>query len=209
MPAGTGRPPPRFAFPVFDGQARGHEPLMQTIDDNAIAGMPYRACVGIMLVNDAGKVWLGRRVPKWEKDGGEKLWQMPQGGIDAGEDPRAAAFRELEEEIGTARARVIAETEGWLTYDLPREAIGQALGGIFRGQRQKWFLMRFEGADGDIHLEPEDHDIEFDAWAWVDIDLLVDRVVPFKRKVYEEVVATFRPYVRALADGTAPHDVGP
>ncbi|QPC43643.1 RNA pyrophosphohydrolase [Kaustia mangrovi] len=176
---------------------------MVPLDDEDIALMPYRPCVGIMLVNAQGKVWLGRRVPKWEKDGGENLWQMPQGGIDKGEEPREAAFREMKEEIGTDRASILAETEGWLTYDLPREAIGQALHGKFRGQKQKWFLMRYEGCDDEFHLEPDDHEVEFDAWDWVEIDRLPDLVVPFKRKVYEELVTAFRPVVAELAAGRA------
>src|SRR5690606_37548514 len=111
---------------------------MTVLDDAAIAAMPYRPCVGIVLANSENKVWIGRRVPKWECDGGAELWQMPQGGIDEGEDPRQAAFRELFEEVGARNATVMAETEGWLHYDLPRSAIGKALHGRYRGQKQKW-----------------------------------------------------------------------
>lgn len=170
---------------------------MKILDDAAIAAMPYRPCVGIMLINQDNAVWLGRRVPKWECDGGDELWQMPQGGIDKGEDPRAAALRELYEEVGTGNATVIAETESWLHYDLPRSAIGKALHGRFRGQKQKWFLLRYHGSDTDFNLVPEDgHEIEFDAWRWVAADLVADLVVSFKREVYQQVVAEFAPLLK-------------
>ncbi|WP_137388435.1 RNA pyrophosphohydrolase [Rhodoligotrophos defluvii] len=171
---------------------------MTLLDDAQIAAMPYRPCVGIMLANRENKVWIGRRVPKWECDGGPELWQMPQGGIDEGEDPREAAFRELFEEVGTRSASIIAESEQWFQYDLPRSAIGKALEGRYRGQKQKWFLMRHEGQDSDFNLVPVDGgEIEFDDWRWVHVDEVTGLVVPFKRRVYEQVVAVFAPYLRA------------
>lgn len=162
--------------------------------------LPYRPCVGIMLINRSGLVWIGQRIPKWEADKSRHRWQMPQGGIDKGETPRDAAVRELREETGTHDASVIGETDQWLTYDLPPEAVGVALKGRYRGQKQKWFAMRFLGKDGDIDIAADHGEKpEFDAWKWVDIDDLPDLVVPFKRDVYEQVVAEFRPLVRALS----------
>ena len=158
--------------------------------------LPYRACVGILLLNQANKVWIGRRVAKWKGDGSQKMWQMPQGGIDAGEAPVEAALRELEEEIGTNQGQIIGEHPEWLNYDLPPEALGTALGGKFRGQTQKWFAMRFSGRDDQINISGENgHEVEFDQWRWCDIDELTGLVVPFKRPVYERVVAHFRPLV--------------
>ena len=157
--------------------------------------LPYRPCVGVVLLNRKGLVWIGRRIPKWELDARDdaRLWQMPQGGIDEGEDPEDAAFRELYEETGTRNATVLARTDSWLTYDLPSEALGLALKGLYRGQKQKWFAMRFEGADAEIDIAPEtDEKPEFDAWRWEPIDNLPDLVVPFKRDVYEQVVRAFR-----------------
>lgn len=159
--------------------------------------LPYRPCVGVVLINSDGLVWVGRRIPKWEGDGGAHLWQMPQGGIDEGETPQAAALRELREETGTANATILERTDGWLTYELPAEAIGVALKGRFRGQKQKWFAMRFDGDDGEIDIgHGHGHDVEFDAWRWERLERLPDLVVPFKRAVYEQVVAAFSHLVR-------------
>ena len=157
--------------------------------------LPYRPCVGIMLLNREHLAWIGRRIPKWEGDGkdGNRLWQMPQGGIDEGEDPQDAAFRELEEEAGTRNATVLAHTSGWLTYDLPAEALGQALKGRYRGQKQKWFAMRFDGSDDEIDIAPDlGEKPEFDTWRWEPMENLPDLVVPFKRDVYVQVVEAFR-----------------
>ena len=157
------------------------------------SSLPYRPCVGIMLLNRQNLVWVGRRIPKWEGDTSPHLWQMPQGGIDKGETPEEAAFRELEEETGATRARVLERTRGWLRYDLPPEALGKGLKGRFRGQEQKWFAMRFEGDDADIDIAPEKGEKpEFDHWRWEPMANLPDMVVPFKRDVYVQVVQAFR-----------------
>ncbi|QJE73752.1 RNA pyrophosphohydrolase [Aerophototrophica crusticola] len=151
--------------------------------------LPYRRNVGIMLVNREGLAWVGRR-----KDTPD-AWQMPQGGIDKGEEPRAAALRELEEEIGTANVAVLAETAGWLRYDFPPELRTKGWMKHYAGQEQKWFLCRFLGADDEIDLETEHP--EFDAWKWVPVAELVGLIVPFKRAIYERVVAELGPLVRA------------
>ena len=161
--------------------------------------LPYRPCVGIVLLNRDNLAWIGRRIPKWELDGkdGNRLWQMPQGGIDEGESPEQAAYRELDEETGTRNATLLGQTEGWLKYDLPPEAIGSALKGRFRGQKQKWFAMRFEGDDTEIDIAPDKGEKpEFDAWRWEPLESLPDLVIPFKRDVYVEVVAAFRHLVK-------------
>lgn len=155
--------------------------------------MPYRPCVGVALFNRAGKVWIGRRYGKANDEGKGHWWQMPQGGIDAGEDPAAAALRELKEETGVTSAEVIAEAPGWLSYDLPEHLIGVAWKGRYRGQKQKWFACRFVGEDSEIDISGIGHKPEFDRWRWAAIDELPGLIVPFKRDVYVQVVATFRP----------------
>ncbi|WP_372885218.1 RNA pyrophosphohydrolase [Shimia sp.] len=151
-----------------------------------IAQLPYRPCVGVMLVNREGRVFVGQRI-----DNPTDAWQMPQGGVDAGEDPREAALRELWEETGVTRdlVEVAAETEGWLTYDLPHELVPRIWKGRYRGQKQKWYLMRFRGQDSQVDIETGHP--EFSEWRWSPLDQLVDRIVPFKRQVYREVVAAF------------------
>ena len=148
------------------------------------AAGPYRLGVGMMLLDDRGRVFVARRA-----DTVEPAWQMPQGGIDEGEDPRAACLRELREEIGTDRALILAETRDWLSYDLPPEIAGRLWGGRYRGQRQKWFCLRFTGTDADIDLDTAHP--EFTAWKWVEIADLPALIVPFKRPLYERVVAEF------------------
>ena len=148
--------------------------------------LPYRSCAGIVLLNGRGAAFAGQRIAM------PGSWQMPQGGIDAGESPREAALRELEEEIGTARGTILAETAGWLTYDLPPELLGTALKGRYRGQKQKWFAMRFEGSDGDIDIHGVRHP-EFDAWRWMKPAEMLQAIVPFKREVYGAVFREFRP----------------
>ncbi len=153
-----------------------------------------------MLLNHENKVWIGRRIPKWEGDGKNSLWQMPQGGIDEGEEPAIAALRELKEETGTANAKIIYESQHWYSYDLPRHAlINTALKGKYRGQTQRWFLMRFTGSDDEFTLAPPDGELpEFDDWKWVDLSKLCDLVVPFKRDVYTQVVREFEPIIERL-----------
>jgi putative (di)nucleoside polyphosphate hydrolase len=155
--------------------------------------LPYRPCVGIMLLSKAGLVWAGRRVPinNSEYDGSAQLWQMPQGGIDKNEDPLKAAFRELEEETGITSVTFIEAIPDWITYDLPLDMIGIGLKGKYRGQKQRWFAFRFDGDDSEVNIDPVGHEKEFDAWAWKPMADLPGLIVPFKRKVYDEVCAAF------------------
>ncbi len=156
---------------------------------NDIFGLPYRPCVGVMLVNAAGKVFVGKRIDNKEGD----AWQMPQGGIDDGEDVRTAAMRELAEETGVTadNATIIAEMGEELFYDLPDELIGKLWKGKYRGQRQTWLLARFTGAEEDIRLDAHDP-AEFCEYRWVDPEALPDLIVPFKKRVYRAVVDEFR-----------------
>ena len=153
-------------------------------------GALYRPAVGIMLLNHLGKVFVGRRI---DMPAGLAAWQMPQGGIDRGETPRTAARRELQEEVGTDRADILAESRGWLCYDVPPAIVRGMWGGRFRGQRQKWFAMRFTGEDADIDPAASEHP-EFDAWEWVAPEQLPELIVPFKRQLYLDVLAEFRAY---------------
>lgn len=157
--------------------------------------LPYRPCVGIMVLNAEGLVWAGRRIPQEnsEYDGSPKLWQMPQGGIDEGEDALAAAWRELYEETGMRSVTLLAEASTWINYDLPPELIGIGLRGRYRGQTQRWFAFRFDGDESEIAINPPPggHIAEFDTWAWKPMTDLPDLIVPFKRGVYDAVVAEF------------------
>ena len=158
--------------------------------------LPYRPCVGIMVLNREGLVWAGRRTPigNSEYDGSPQLWQMPQGGIDKGEDPERAAYRELYEETGMESVTLLARSKDWIDYDLPPELIGIGLKGKYRGQRQAWFAFRFDGDDSEIRIAPPPggHAQEFDEWAWKPMEDLPRLIVPFKRAVYDKVVAEFR-----------------
>ena len=157
------------------------------------ANLPYRPCVGIMVFDRRHQVWIGRRVgsPNQHSPGG--WWQMPQGGIDAGEAPAAAAMRELGEETGMRSARIAAESAHWHTYDLPPELAGRVWQGRYRGQTQKWFALEFTGDPREIDISARDgHAAEFDQWRWAGIDELLGLIVPFKRAVYEQVIAEFR-----------------
>jgi putative (di)nucleoside polyphosphate hydrolase len=154
------------------------------------ANLPYRPCVGVMLVNATGHVFVGKRIDNKEGD----AWQMPQGGIDDGEELHPAAMRELWEETGVTSGlvTVIAESREELFYDLPPELLGKLWGGKYRGQRQKWLLLRFTGDDTQIKLDAHDP-AEFLDWKWVEPELLPDLIVPFKRRVYRQVLDEFRP----------------
>ena len=156
------------------------------------AGLPYRPCVGVMLVNGEGRVFVGQRIDSKEGD----AWQMPQGGIDEGEDLHPAALRELEEETGVTPdlVTILAESREEYLYDLPDHLIGKLWGGRYRGQRQSWLLVRFNGSDEDIRLDAHSHP-EFLAWRWVEPEQLPDLIVPFKKRVYRQVVEEFRPLI--------------
>ena len=150
------------------------------------SSLPYRPCAGAMMINRDGRVFVGQRI-----DNVQEAWQMPQGGIDPGEDARAAAIRELGEETGVApeHLELIAEAPEELTYDLPPELIGKVWKGKYRGQRQRWFLFRFTGADTDIDIATAHP--EFRAWRWADPADLPEIIVPFKRALYEQILDAF------------------
>jgi putative (di)nucleoside polyphosphate hydrolase len=151
--------------------------------------LPYRPCVGVMLVNGAGKVFVGKRIDNQEGD----AWQMPQGGMDDGEEVLAAGLRELAEETGVTAdlATLLARSKKELLYDLPPDLLGRLWGGRFRGQRQHWLLMRFVGQDSQIDLEAHDPP-EFCAWKWAEPEQLPELIVPFKKQVYRAVLEEFR-----------------
>ena len=159
---------------------------------DAIASLPYRPCVGVVLARPDGTVFAGKRI-----DNPGDAWQMPQGGIDPGEEVRAAALRELWEEtgVGPDLVTIERETEDWIPYELPAELVPRLWGGRFRGQEQRWVLMRFHGADSDIDIEAvgQPHAAEFSDWRWMMPDDLLTRIVPFKRGVYEAVFAQLSP----------------
>ncbi|MDX5985267.1 RNA pyrophosphohydrolase [Sphingomonas echinoides] len=156
-----------------------------------IATLPYRPCAGLMILNADGKVFVGQRI-----DAEVEAWQMPQGGIDAGEDAQTAAIRELGEETGIApdKVELIAIAPDELFYDLPEELVGKVWKGKWRGQRQRWFLYRFLGSDADIDIATEHQ--EFKDWTWVEPHTLPDVIVAFKKPLYEQVLAAFAPHLR-------------
>jgi putative (di)nucleoside polyphosphate hydrolase len=166
--------------------------------------LPYRPCVGIMVLNHKGLVWAGRRISAGnsEFDGSPQLWQMPQGGIDKGEDPLPAAYRELYEETGMRSVTLLAEADDWINYDLPAHLIGIGLKGKYRGQTQRWFAFRFDGDESEIAINPPPggHAPEFDAWEWKPMTDLPSLIVPFKRAVYDQVVAEFKHLAEAAAE---------
>jgi putative (di)nucleoside polyphosphate hydrolase len=157
---------------------------MKKLDRSAL---PYRPCVGILLFNHRGQVFVAQRRDT------PGAWQMPQGGIEDGETPAEAALRELAEEIGTDRAELVAETADWHRYDLPDHLIGVVWNGRWRGQRQKWFAARFLGTDQEINLATAHP--EFDAWRWTTPEQLVDLAVPFKREVYRAILSELGPAI--------------
>ena len=164
------------------------------------ADMPYRLNAGVALFNRDGKVWIGRR--KDYPENAEHVWQMPQGGIDTGEEPVDAAIRELYEETNVSSISLLTAAPDWVQYDLPEEDLGRALKGRYRGQRQRWFAALFEGEEAEIDIDTPGggaHRAEFSAWRWEDLEKLPDLVVPFKRDAYREIVAFFRDIPEKLA----------
>lgn len=159
-----------------------------------IAKLPYRRNVGIVLANAANQVFVGQRTDRQPHE--PPAWQMPQGGIDKGEDPQTAALRELTEETGVTPDLITieAETDGWISYDLPHDIVPRIWKGRYKGQEQKWFLLRFHGQDSDIRLDADDFQ-EFSEWRWLPADDVVAQIVPFKRAVYESVFAAFRDHL--------------
>ncbi|HEY8381638.1 MAG TPA: RNA pyrophosphohydrolase [Microvirga sp.] len=158
--------------------------------------LPYRPCVGVMLLNREGRVFVGRRKTEaaGEHPADAYAWQMPQGGIDPGEEPYAAAVRELYEETSVHSVTLLAEAPEWYTYDLPSIVAGRAWRGRYRGQTQRWFAFRFDGDDAEINIRRPGgggHKPEFDEWRWEDMHRLPELIIPFKRPVYEAVVAAF------------------
>ncbi|MEM8743917.1 MAG: RNA pyrophosphohydrolase [Pseudomonadota bacterium] len=156
--------------------------------------LPYRPCVGIVLVNSANLVWIGRRIQQPDDEEARGIgmwWQMPQGGIDKGEDISAAALRELTEETGVTSAELIGEIPSWHFYDLPDHLIGVSWKGRYRGQKQKWVVFRFTGDDAEIDISGIGHKPEFDDWRWAPMNEVVESIVPFKRAVYEKLAKEF------------------
>jgi putative (di)nucleoside polyphosphate hydrolase len=158
--------------------------------------LPYRPNVGILVLNKQGLVWVGYRFEEPSDSEYHKTtyrWQMPQGGIDKGEDPEKASLRELYEETGMKSVTLLAQTTDWLTYDLPDDMIGIGLKGKWRGQKQKWFAYRFEGNETEIQVNPPvtGEKAEFEKWDWKPMSELVDLIVPFKKNIYQQVVSEF------------------
>jgi putative (di)nucleoside polyphosphate hydrolase len=159
--------------------------------------LPYRPCAGLMVLNRRGRAFIGRRTEGPEHVDSAHAWQMPQGGIDPGEDPWPAALRELREETNITSVERLAEIAEWLNYDIPRQLVGQAWHGKYRGQTQKWYALRFTGDEGEIDIAHPagGHKPEFVEWRWEKLEKLPELVVPFKRNTYERVVAEFKKLV--------------
>jgi putative (di)nucleoside polyphosphate hydrolase len=159
----------------------------------AYEDLPYRPCAGMMVLNRAGHAFIGRRIDGPEHVDNTHVWQMPQGGIDRGEDPWPAALRELREETNISTVTRLGEIAEWLSYDIPRTLVGEAWNGKYRGQTQKWYALRFTGRESEIDIEHPDggHDPEFVEWRWEPLANLPALVVPFKRPIYERVVKEF------------------
>jgi putative (di)nucleoside polyphosphate hydrolase len=160
--------------------------------------LPYRPCAGMAVLNRNGLVLIGRRVEGPEHIDNVHVWQMPQGGIDEGEDPYPAALRELYEETNLRSVEKLGEIKDWLYYDIPRDIVGRAWKGRYRGQKQKWYAFRFVGDENEIDIAhpARGHEPEFVEWRWEVIENLPNLVVPFKRKVYEQVVREFSKFVK-------------
>ena len=156
-----------------------------------LSDLPYRTCAGAVLFNKFGQVFVGQRLDTYQQ-----AWQLPQGGIDDGEDPATAAVRELEEEIGTRNAEIIGEVEDWLSYNLPPELMGKVWQGRYRGQTQKWFALRFLGDDSEIDPTAVEHP-EFSAWKWVDLEEIPEIAVSFKKSIYQTLVCEFTRFAKA------------
>lgn len=156
--------------------------------NNINESLPYRHSIGMMIINDAKEIFVGQRC-----DTKFKAFQMPQGGILPGETPSKAALREMQEELGTDQGYIISESHFWYSYDLPKPLVSKLWNGQFRGQKQKWFLIRFTGSDLDIHLNQTNLALkpEFESWKWVNVNELVEMVIPFKKKLYEAVINEF------------------
>jgi putative (di)nucleoside polyphosphate hydrolase len=163
-----------------------------------VSSLPYRPCAGLTVFNRQGLVFVGRRAGGPEHVDDKHVWQMPQGGIDEGEDPYQAALRELYEETNIKSVQKLGEIADWLTYDLPPDIIGQAWGGKYRGQKQKWYALRFIGEEREINITSPagGHEPEFIDWRWADIHDLPNLVVPFKRQIYERVVREFEKFAK-------------